>query len=143
MTTIPLPVDLRSKMYAAGLLLGIVCLTLLCQIALPWRLAAAAALLLSGTLIWRRYLRRRPASLIAEKDGRLCCMLADGRRLEVARILPGIIRPSLVSARLEGGAGEYCDLYVPGGSLTETAHWQLRRALVGLRSVQTDERRGT
>ena len=143
MTTIPLPLDHRSKLYAAGLLLGILCLSLLCQIVLPWRLAAAGVLLLSGTLLWRRYLRRRPASLIVEKDGRLCCMFADGQRLEVDRILPGIIRPSLVSARLEGRAGECCELFVPGGSLPETAHWQLRRALVGLRPVQADERRGT
>jgi hypothetical protein len=143
MTTIPLPLDHRSKLYAAGLLLGIVCLSLLCEIALPWRLAAAAVLLLSGILLWWRYLRRRPASLIVEKDGRLSCMFANGHRLEVALILPGIIRPSLVSARLKGRAGEYCDLFVPGGSLPETAHWQLRRALVGLRPVQADERRGT
>jgi len=143
MTTIPLPLDRRSKMYAAGLLLGIVCLSILCQIALPWRLAAPALLLLSGILLWRRYLRRRPTSLIVEKDARLFCMFADGQRLEVARILPGIIRPSLVSARLEGRAGQCCDLFVPGGSLPETAHWQLRRALVGLRSVQPDEWRGT
>jgi hypothetical protein len=143
MTTIPLPLDRLSKLYAAGLPLGLVCLSLMCQIALPWRLAAAAVLLLSGILLWWRYLRRRPASLIVEKDGRLCCMLANGHSLEVARILPGIIRPSLASARLEGRAGECCDLFVPGGSLPETAHWQLRRALVGLRPVQADERRGT
>jgi hypothetical protein len=143
MTTIPLPLDLRSKMYAAGLLLGIVCLTLLCQIALHWRLSAAALLLLSGTLIWRRYLRRRPASLIVENDGRLCCMFANGHSLEVARILPGIIRPSLVSARLEGRTGEYCELFIIAGSLPDTAHWRLRRALVGFRPVQADERRGT
>lgn len=143
MTTIPLPLDHRSTIYAAGLLLGILCLSLLCQIALPWRLAAAVALLMSGTLLWWRYLRRRPASLVVEKDGRLSCILANCERLEVARILPGIIRPSLVSARLEGRAGAYCDLFVPGGSLPETAHWQLRCALVGLRPVQAGERRGT
>jgi len=143
MTTIPLPLDYRSKLHAAGLLLGIVCLSLLCEIALPWRLAAATVLLLSGILLCWRYIRRRPTSLIVEKDGRLSCMCANGHRLEVARILPGIIRPSLVSARLEGRAGEYCDLFVPGGSLPETAHWRLRRALVGLRPVQAGERRGT
>jgi hypothetical protein len=142
MTTIPLPLGHRSHVYAVGLLLGVVWLSLLCEIELPWRLAGAAVLLLSGVLLWRRYLRRRPVSLVAEKDGRLCCFFADGHRLEVARILPGIIRPILVSARLEGRAGEYCNLFVPGGSLPETAHWQLRRALVGLRPVQSDEQRG-
>ena len=143
MTPIPLPLDRRSKLYAVGMLLSIVCLSLLCEIAWPSRLAAAVVSLLSGILLWWRYLRRRPTSLIVEKDGRLCCMFANGHSLEVARILPGIIRPSLVSARLQGRAGEYCDLFVPGGSLPETAHWQLRRALVGLRPVQADERRGT
>jgi hypothetical protein len=143
MTTIPLPLDHRSRLYAAGLLLGILCLSLLCRIALPWRLAAAGVLLLSGILLCRRYLRRRPASLIVENDGRLCCMFANGHSLEVARILPGFIRPSLVSARLEGPTGEYCELFVTGGSLPEAAHWRLRRALVGFQPVQADERRGT
>ena len=143
MTTIPLPLGRHIRVYAAGLLLCNACLVLLCQIAWPWRLAAAAGLVLSGALLWRRYLRRRPVSLTIETGGGLWCMLADGQRLEVGRVLPGVVRPCLLCARLEGRAGEYSDLFVPGGSLTESAHWQLRRALIGFRPFQSDERCGT
>ena len=143
MTTIPLPSSRGMQRYATGLLLLIVCLVFLCQIAWPWRAAAAVLSMLSGVWLWRRYLQRRPVSLTIEMGGVIRCMLADGQGLEVARMLIGIIRPGLLCARLEGRAGEYCDLLVPGGSLSESAHWQLRRALIRFRPAQPDDWRGT
>ena len=99
--------------------------------------------IVSGAWLWRRYLQQRPVSLTIEAEGGLWCRLADGRRLDVSRILPGVIRPSLLCSRLVGTAGERCDLLIPGGSLPESAHWQVRRALIGFAPAQPSERRGT
>ena len=137
MTTIPLPLDRAVRLFGLGLPLCAAILVLFCQIAWPWRVAAAGVVVLSGALLWWRHLQRRPVSLTIETGGSLRCLLADGRSLEVVRVLPGIIRPSLLCSRLECGGGERCDLLVPGGSLPESAHWQLRRALIGFRPGQS------
>jgi len=142
MTTIPLPPNRRTHLQATGLLLFIVCLILMSQIVWSWRLTAAGVYLLSGALLWWRHLQQRPASMVIGSKGMLCCTLGNGQRFEVARILPGVIRPALVTARLESPAGKHCNLFVPAHTLSETAHWQLRRALIEFRPHQVDERRG-
>ena len=143
MQTIPLPMSHGVRLFGLGLPFCFGVLLLCCQIAWPWRLMAACVVMLSGALLWRRYLQRRPVSLTIETGGSLWCMLANGQRLDVAGVLPGIIRPCLLCSRLEGRAGERCDLLVPGGSLPESSHWRLRRALIGFRPAQPGERRGT
>ena len=156
MTTIMLPLTRAMQWCGPALVLVTAGLVLLCPIVWPWRLLTAAAVLMLGASQWLRYLGRRPVSLSTGADGGMSCMLADGRTFEVSRILPGVIRPYLVSARLEGRAGERCDLLVPGAAVQATVHWQLRRALLGFRpdagpdrmdrrrgpSVQSDEWRG-
>jgi len=142
MTTILLPLNRRTHLQATGLLLCVVCLILLCQIAWPWRLTAAGVSLLSGALLWWRHLQQRAASMAIGSSGELCCTLGNGQRFEVARILPGVIRPALVSTRLESPTGGHCNLFVPAHTLSETAHWQLRRALIEFRPHQVEERRG-
>ena len=143
MKTVSLPLSHGVCLFGLGLPCCAGVLLLSCQIAWPWRLTLAGLVVLSGALLWRRYLQRRPVSLTIEKGGSLWCMLANGRRLDVARVLPGIIRPSLLCCRLEGTAGERCDLLIPCGSVSESTHWQLRRALIGFRPAQLSGRRGT
>lgn len=142
MTTIPLPPNRRTLLQATGLLLCVICLILICQIVWSWRLTAAGVFLLSGALLWWRHLQQRPASIVIGPSGELCCTLGNGQSFEVAHILPGVIRPALVSTRLESPAGKYCNLFVPAHTLSDTAHWQLRRALIEFRPRQVDERRG-
>mgnify|MGYP001824880322 CR=1 FL=1 len=143
MQTIPLPLSRGLALSGPGLSYFAGVLIVFCQTAWPWRLALACTVILSGALFWRRYLRQRPVSLTIDKDGHLWCMLADGQRLDVERILPGIIRPCLLCCRLKGGAGKRCDLLIPGGSIPQSAHRAVRRAVIGFRPAQPADRRGT
>ena len=143
MHTIPLPLSRGLALSGPGLPFCAGALSFFCQIAWPWRLALACTVILAGALFWRRYLRRRPVSLTIDADGRLWCMLANGQRLDVARILPGIIRPCVLCCRLEGGVVKRCDLLIPGGSIPQSAHRAVRRAVIGFRPAQPADRRGT
>ena len=143
MTTIPLPLSRSTGLFAAGLTLLVIALTLHSDIAWPWSLGAIVAMLVWSLTTWRRYIRRRPRHLIVETDGGLFCSLANDRGFAVVRVLPGIIQPSLVSARLDGGDGESADLFVPRDALPEEMHWRLRRALLGFRHTQAEDLLGT
>ena len=141
--TIALPLTGQTKVLGPGIIVSCAVLGLMCQSEWNWRLSATALVLLAGAGLWRRFLRQRPISLDVESDGRLSCTCADGRRFRVSRVLPGVIHPRLICARLVGEDGERRDLFVPGGDLPPTMHWQLRRRLVGFGASQSDSRRGT
>ena len=142
MTSISLPLGRGARLSGPAFILCLSGLVLFCQTALHWRLAVAGSIVVLGALLWSHNLRRRPVSLVIEAHGGVSCVLADGREFQVKRILPGIVRPWLLCGRLEGGAGESCDLFVPGGQPSVGAHWQLRRALTGFRVPQSQDRRG-
>jgi len=143
MKTIPLPLSRGLALSGPGLPICAGVVILFCQIAWPWRLAVVGTVILAGALFWRRYLQRRPVKLTIDAAGSLWCVLANGQRLDVARILPGVIRPCLLCSRLVGEAGERCDLLIPGGSIPQSSHREVRRALIGFRPAQSAERRGT
>ncbi len=129
---IPLGPELR---FGGPLLIASVCLALLaCPVVWPWRLFLALLGMLLGVWQWHRFLRRRPVTVAARPDHGISCQLADGSSLTVRELRIGVLRPWLVSARLEGVAGERVDLFVPGRALPETAHWRLRRWLVRCRA---------
>ena len=129
---IPLGPELR---FGGPLLIGLACLALLaCPVAWPWRLILALLGVLLGVWQWHRFLRRRPVAIAPRLDRGISCELADGSKLTVREMRIGVLRPWLVSARLEGAAGERVDLFVPGRALPETAHWQLRRWLIRFRA---------
>ncbi len=129
---IPLGPELRI---GGPLLIALVCLALLaCPIVWPWRLSLALSGMLLGVWQWHRFLRRRPVAVAPGLDRAISCQLADGSTLTVSELRIGVLSPWLVSARLEGVAGERVDLFVPGGALPETAHWQLRRWLIWFRA---------
>lgn len=140
---IDLPLSRQLTAYAALLMALIIGLILSLQLAWPMKLTAVTALVLWGGWLWRRYLNLRPASLEIGIDGDLRLLQAGGGQFAVTAVLPGIISPALVSARLTGRKGEHADLFVPASSLDRESHWRLRRALIGFRSPQVDERRGT
>jgi hypothetical protein len=142
-TMIDLPLSRRLMAYAALLMALIVGLILALQLAWPMKLTAVTVIALWGGWLWRRYLKRRPASLQIGADGDLRLLRSGGGQFAVTAVLPGIISPALVSARLTGNKGEYADLFVPASSLDRESHWRLRRALIGFRSPQVGERRGT
>ena len=143
MTTFTLPLSACTKLIGPGLVAWSAALVLACRIDLSWRIAAASLVMLSGTWLWMSFLKCRPVSLSIATGGAISCTRADGQVIEVSRVLPGIIRPGLVCARLEAEPGCRCDLLVPGGALPEAAHWQLRRALTRFRPVHSNQRRGT
>ena len=129
---IPLGPELR---FGGPLLVVSVCLAVLaCPVVWPWRLFLALLVMLVGFWQWHRFLRRRPVAIGPPLDRGISCQLADGSSLTVRELRIGVLRPWLVSARLEGVAGERVDLFVPGRALPETAHWQLRRWLVRFRA---------
>ena len=143
MCTIDLPLSRQLVVYVALLMAIIIGLTLSLRLFWPVKLAAVAVLLLWGAWLWRRYLQRRPASLQIGIDGDLRLLQADGGQFVVTAVLPGVISPILVSARLSGREGEHADLFVPASSLDQELHWRLRRALIGFRPSQVAERHGT
>jgi hypothetical protein len=132
---IPLGTELRI---GGPLLIVLVCFALLaCPIVWPWRLFLALIGTLLGVWQWHRFLRRRPVAVASGLDRGISCQLADGSTLTVSGLRIGVLRPCLVSARLEGVAGERVDLFVPGRALSEAAHWQLRRWLVRFRAADS------
>ncbi|MCP5434381.1 MAG: hypothetical protein H6957_02840 [Chromatiaceae bacterium] len=133
MSTIELPLTRRMRFYAHALVMTATGLVLACPVAWSWRLVCAACVASIGLALWRRYLHRRPVSLQIDQDGGLRCRLANAQTWAVAGVRPGAIRPWLVSARLVGGPGQHCELFVPGTCLPESLHRQLRRALIGFR----------
>jgi hypothetical protein len=137
MSIIPIPLGRSMRLGGPAFVLGVGALVLSCQFYWAWRLVAVSAVLAIGTLLWIRYLRRRPISMSIKPDGRIGCERADGCTFEVVRVLPGVVRPWLLSSRLLGGEGEVCDLFVPGRSLPESAHWQLRCALTRFRAAKS------
>jgi hypothetical protein len=141
--TIDLPLSRQLMAYAALLMVIVIGLTLSLRLFWPVKLTAVAVLLLWGGWLWRRYLQRRPASLQIGIDGELRLVQAGGGQFAVTAVLPGVISPTLVSARLSGRKGEHADLFVPASSLDQELHWRLRRALIGFRPPQVVERRGT
>lgn len=143
MTVIHLPLSRQLMVYAALLMVLIVVLVLFLRLAGPVKLSAVAVLILWGGWLWRRYLQYRPASLQVGIDGDLLLFQAGGGQFVVAAVLPGIITPALISARLSGHKGEHADLFVPASSLDEETHWHLRRALIGFRTPQVRDGRGT
>lgn len=143
MTTYTLLLDMRVKLIGPGIVAGVAGLIVFSRIAWPWQVVAILAVLLWGARLWWLFLKQRPVSLRFETGGALSCTRADGRTFDVIRVLPGIIHPGLLCARLEAGTREHCDLFVPAGTLTEAEHRQLRRALLGFRQGQSDELRGT
>jgi hypothetical protein len=132
-------IPLGSELRVGGPLLMIsVCLAVLaCPIVWPWRLFLALLGLLLGVWQWHRFLRRRPVAVAPGLDRGINCQLADGSTLTVSQLRIGVLRPWLVSARLEGQAGERVDLFVPGRALPETAHRQLRRWLIWFRASES------
>ena len=152
MQTIQLPLHRGMRVAGATLVMITCALVLLSPVIWPWRIACALAVGWLGVVSWRRYLRRRPVNLTVAPGGDLWCALPDGRRHQVSRIQPGVIRPWLVSARLALDVGPCCNLFVPGWALTGQEHWRLRRAVLGFRPPrpdtdsgpgQSDDRRGT
>ena len=132
---IPLGPELR---FGGPLLIVVVCLALLaCPVAWPWRLFLAMLGMLLGVWQWQHFLRRRPVAIEPPLDRGISCRLADGSSLTVRELRIGVLRPWLISARIEGVAGERVDLFVPGRALPETAHWQLRRWLVRFRAADS------
>lgn len=107
-------------------------LILFTPVDVPYRILASAVCLLVGVLLWRRYLRRRPAGLIGQDGGRLVCLARNGRRWPVTDVHTGIARPWLLSARITDASGPR-DLFVPGWALDRHDHWRLRRAIKGFR----------
>lgn len=138
MSMIELPLTRRMRIYAHLLVLIATGLVLACPIAWSWRLGCAACVASGGLALWRRFLHRRPVSLQIDQDGGLRCQLANAQTWTVAGVRPGAIRPWLVSAGLVGGAGQRCDLFVPGTCLPDSLHRQLRRALIAFRPVTDD-----
>lgn len=151
MDNIQLPMTRCMHTGAWGLILTCGILILASDVDWPWRLSGFAALCCSGAWLWRRYLRLRPMVLHAAADHSLACTLADGRIVRVSRVRLGIVHPALVSARLRMVDGGSRDLFVPGWSVSQDAHWRLRRAMLGFRPAskgagaagQPSERRGT
>ena len=129
--------------YAALLMVLIIGFTLSLRLGWSVKLTAVAVLLLWGGWLWRRYLHRRPARLQIGIDGGLRLLQAGGGEFPVTAVSPGVICPTLVSARLRGRKGEHADLFVPASLLDQELHWRLRRALIGFRPPQVVERRGT
>ena len=129
-------IPLGSELRIGGpLLIALACLVLFaCPILWPWQLLLALVGSLLGVWQWRRFLRRRPVAVVPGPNRGISCQLADGSTLTVSALRIGVLRPWLVSARLEGPAGERVDLFVPGRSLPENAHWQLRRWLIWFRA---------
>ena len=142
MITIALPMGGQTKFIGRAIVGASTLLVLSCPIAWPWRGMAALAILATGLLLWRSFLKRRPVGLVVAMDRGLTCLCADGRVLEITDVRPGVVRPALVCARLEAGPEGHCDLFVPGRGISRRVHWQLRRALIDFRAVQADARRG-
>ena len=143
MTKINLRLSRQLIAYVVLLMALVIGLILSLQLAWPIKLTAVTVLALWGGWLWRRYLEHRPSSLQVGADGDLRLLQSGGGQFAVTAVLPGIISPALVSARLTGNQGEHADLFVPASSLDRESHWRLRRALIGFRSPQVDERRGT
>lgn len=143
MRKIDLPLSRQLMAYVALLMVLIVGLTLSLRLGWPVKLTAVTVLVLWGGWLWRRYLERRPARLQIGIDGDLRLLQAGGGQFAVTAVLPGIISPTLVSARLSGHKGEHADLFVPASSLDQESHWRLRRALIGFQPPQLGERGGT
>ena len=143
MTVIHLTLSRQLMVYAVLLMVLIIALVLFLRLAGPVKLSAVALLILWGGWLWRRYLQSRPARLQVGIDGDLLLIQAGGGQFVVAAVLPGIITPALISARLSGQKGEHADLFVPASSLDEETHWHLRRALIGFRPPQVRDGRGT
>ena len=143
MTVIHLPLSRQLMLYTALAMVLVIALVLFLQLAWPIKLGAVSVLILWGGWLWRRYLDRRPVSLQIGIDGDLHLLQADGRQFAVTDVLPGIISPALISARLSGQKGEHANLPVPGSSLDVETHWRLRRALVRFRPAQARDRLGT
>jgi len=133
-----------------GLIVACVLLVLATHTAWPWRLGLAGLVLAAGALLWGRHLRRRPVALHAVAGHGLTVTSADGHAIAVEQITIGVIRPWLISAQLHAADGRRLDLFVPGGSLSSTQHWRLRRALTAFRpagegasAAHSPGRRGT
>ncbi len=133
MLTIELPLTRATWAAAVGLSLLGSGLVLLSRATLPWRLIWVVLLLTVAALGVQRFRRRRPVSLLVRPDGQLDCVLRDGRRVAITQCELGVVRPWLVSARLTAHGTGRLDLFVPGVVLSQTAHWELRRALIGFR----------
>lgn len=140
---IDLPLSRQLTAYAALLMVLTIGLILSLQLGWAVKLTALTVLVLWGGWLWRRYLDRRPARLQIGVDGDLRLLQAGGGEFAVAAVLPGIISPAVISARLGGHKGEHADLFVPASSLDRESHWRLRRALIGFRPPQAGEHRGT
>ena len=135
MSTIELPLTRRMHRYAHLLLLTAAGMVLACPIAWVWRFGCAACVAVSWLVLWRRFRRQRPVSLQIHRNGGLSCRLASAQTWTVTGIRPGVIRPWLVSARLLGGPGQRCELFVLGTCVSDAQHRELRRALIGFRPV--------
>ena len=142
-TIIDLPLSRLLKACLA-LLMAFIIGAIFC-LRLDWAVKLASVTLVSvwGAWLWRRYLARRPARLQVGIDGEICLFRADGGQFAVTAVLPGIISPALVSARLSGHTGQFADLFVPASSLDEDSHWHLRRALIRFQPPEAGDRRGT
>ena len=138
-----LPLSRQLMVYAALLMALIIALVLFLQLAWPVKLGAVIVLVFCGGGLWRRYLVSRPISLRIGTNGDLQLFQAGGGQFAVAAVLPGIIAPALISARLSGHKGEHADLFVPASSLDAETHWRLRRAIVRFRPPQARDGRGT
>ena len=133
MLAIELPLTRATWVVAVGLSLLGSGLVLLSRATLPWRLIWVVLLLTVAALVVQRFRRRCPVSLLVRPDGQLACVLRDGRRVAITQCELGVVRPWLVSARLTAHGAGRLDLFVPGVVLSQTAHWELRRALIGFR----------
>ncbi len=133
MRAIALPLNRATWAAAVGLPLLGSGLVLLSRAALPWRLIWVLLLLTVAALVVQRFRRRRPVNLLVRPDGRLDCVLADGRRVAITQCELGLVRPWLVTARLTAHGVGQLDLFVPAAVLSKTAHWELRRALIDFR----------
>jgi hypothetical protein len=101
-------------------------------------------------LLWRRYQRLRPTILHLHGRGRMDCSVRDCGVIGVSEVRVGLVTPWLLSATLRTRDGVLRHLFVPGCSVSEHEHWQLRRFVLAWHGpdeaddgFQSGRRRGT
>ena len=138
MQSIHLPLSPVVRMVFAGVIVAASALVSVSQIAPAWRVVSLAILLPTGWGLWCRYRAWRPNSLRFDTDTSIICTLSSGRTVRVQQVLLGVVKPSLVCARLVGRDGESLDLFVTATCIDSESHWQLRRALTAWRPPPGD-----